>query len=411
MKAFFSFLRENARWLGGGMLLTFFSTVGQTSFISLSAGHVREEYGLTHGGFGSLYMAATLLSALTLPRLGQIVDRHSVGRVTLFIVPMLAFAACLMAFSRNLFFLFVAIYLLRLFGQGMMTHNAYTAIARWFAAQRGRALSVVVLGHNAGDALFPICFVTLAGIIGWRNGWLAAAAALVLVALPLTVLLVSVNRERRHTDPSPRVVDARDWTRAEVLRDPVFYLAMLGVMAPGFIVTTIFFHQVYLVEIRGWSLELFASSFIVSAAVNTAFTLVSGQLIDKFSGISLLPIVLLPLGLACFVLGGLDAQWSVFAFMALLGISNGLSTTLFGAVWPEIYGLGHLGSIRALVVSAIVFASAAGPGLTGFLIDAGISYPAQIIVMGFYCLAISVLMIHVSRKVRLRNGIALAAQA
>lgn len=411
MKAFFSFLRENARWLGGGMLLTFFSTVGQTSFISLSAGHIREEYGLTHGGFGSLYMAATLLSAMTLPRLGQIVDRHSVGRVTLFIVPMLAFAACLMAFSRNLFFLFVAIYLLRLFGQGMMTHNAYTAIARWFAAQRGRALSVVVLGHNAGDALFPICFVTLAGIIGWRNGWLAAAAALVFIALPLTFLLVSVNRERRNTDPSPRIVDARDWTRAEVLRDPIFYLAMLGVMAPGFIVTTIFFHQVYLVEIRGWSLELFASSFIVSALVNTAFTLVSGQLIDKFSGVSLLPIVLLPLGLACFVLGGFEAQWSVFAFMALLGISNGLSTTLFGAVWPEIYGLGHLGSIRALVVSAIVFASAAGPGLTGFLIDAGVSYPAQIVVMGFYCLAISVLMIHVSRKVRLRNSIAVAAQA
>ncbi|MEO9337851.1 MFS transporter [Mesorhizobium sp. SB112] len=411
MKAFFSFIRENARWLGGGMLLTFFSTVGQTSFISLSAGHIREEYGLTHGGFGSLYMAATLLSALTLPRLGQIVDRHSVGRVTLFIVPMLAFAACLMAFSQNLFFLFVAIYLLRLFGQGMMTHNAYTAIARWFAAQRGRALSVVVLGHNAGDALFPICFVTLAGIIGWRNGWLVAAAALVLVALPLTFLLVSVNRERRNTDPSPRIVDARDWTRAEVLRDPIFYLAMLGVMAPGFIVTTIFFNQVYLVEIRGWSLELFAASFIVSALVNTAFTLVSGQLIDRFSGVSLLPIVLLPLGLACFVLGGFEAQWSVFAFMALLGISNGLSTTLFGAVWPEIYGLGHLGSIRALVVSAMVFASAAGPGLTGFLIDAGVSYPAQIIVMGFYCLAISVLMIHVSRKVRLRNGIAVAAQA
>src|SRR5688572_27946361 len=124
---YLAFLRDNARWLAGGFLLTFFSTVGQTTFISLSAGHVRAEYGLSHGGFGAVYMLATLASALTLPRLGPIVDRYSPRTVALLVIPMLAMAATLMALSHHLTLLVLAIYLLRLFGQGMMVHTAYTA--------------------------------------------------------------------------------------------------------------------------------------------------------------------------------------------------------------------------------------------------------------------------------------------
>jgi MFS family permease len=401
--SFVKFLRENARWLAAGFLMTFFSIYGQTTFIALSAGDIREEYGLSHGDFGTLYMIATPASALTLPRLGQVVDRHSVVRVAMFVVPMLAVATIAMALSSHVVLLLVTVYLLRLFGQGMMVHTAYTGTARWFSAQRGRALSVIILGHNAGDALMPILFVTLAGVIGWRNGWLLAAATLLLVAMPLVYRLAAVNRTPRASDPVPRVSDARDWTRREVARDPYFYLLMLAVMAPSFIVTVIFFHQVYLVESRNWSMEAFAASFAVSAAVNTGFTLLSGQLIDRFSGVSLLPFVLLPLGAACAVLGAVEAQWSAFAFMALIGVSNGLSTTLFGAVWPEIYGLKNLGAVRALIVSFSVLASALGPGLTGYLIDLKVSYPMQIMAMGLYCVAVSMLMVPVSRRLAQRR--------
>ncbi|MEP0275539.1 MAG: MFS transporter, partial [Nitratireductor sp.] len=156
---FFTFLRDNARWLAGGFLLTFFSSFGQTFFISLSAGQIRAEYELSHGGFGTLYMGATLASALTLPKFGQIVDRYSAQKVALIIMPLLAAAALLMAVSSHIAVLAVSIYMLRLFGQGMMTHNAFTAMARWFSAQRGRAVSVVTLGHNVGEAVVPLLVV------------------------------------------------------------------------------------------------------------------------------------------------------------------------------------------------------------------------------------------------------------
>ena len=398
-----AFLRDNGRWIAAAFVLTFFSTIGQTSFIGGSAGHIRSEYGLTNGQWGLVYMIGTLASALTLPYLGAIVDRLTVRRVALIVVPMLAVATVLMALSAHLVLLVLTIYLLRLFGQGMFPHIAYTATARWFTAQRGKALSLVILGHNAGEAVLITGFVALSAAVGWRMGWLVLAAAVVLIALPLVLWLASVERVPSATEVNPRVVDARDWTRAEVLRDPIFYISMLGFMAPGFIVTVIFFHQVYLVELRGWSLGVFASAFIVWAGFNSLATLLTGYLIDRFSGLSVIPFVLLPLGLATLLLGLLDAEWTPFVVMALLGASSGAVTTTLGSVLPEVYGLKHLGAIRAMIVATSVFATAAGPGITGYLIDIGVGYPAQLVAMGLYCFPVSLVMAFVARRVRARN--------
>jgi len=142
-----SFLRNNARWLFGGFLLAFFSSFGQTFFISLSGGAIREEYGLSNGDWGLLYMVATLGSALTLPFLGRIVDHITVAKTILIITPALALAVFAMGLSQSIILLVVILYCLRLFGQGMMTHTSMTAMGRWYSANRGRAVSIAVIGH------------------------------------------------------------------------------------------------------------------------------------------------------------------------------------------------------------------------------------------------------------------------
>lgn len=397
------FLRANARWIGGGLLLTFFASFGQTFFIALSAGDIRAAYGLSHGQFGSLYMFATLASALTLPWLGRIVDWYPTRTVVFIIVPALAVACAAMYLNGSIVFLALVIYGLRLFGQGMMTQTAFTATARWFVGNRGRAISLVTLGHNVGEAVFPTVFVVVSSLVGWRTSWGFAAVCLLVVTLPAAAILIKGERRPLASDPQdPRPV-TRDWTRAQVMRDPLFYLLLLGVLAPGFIGTTIFFHQVYLVELRGWSLELFAASFALMSLLTIVFALIAGYLIDRFSAIRLLPGFLLPLSVACLLLGGFEQQWAAFAFMALLGVSYGITSTLFGALWPELYGLKHLGSVRAVVVALMVFSTAVGPGITGYLIDLGVSYPAQILAMGAYCLAATALMAIVSRVAAARS--------
>ena len=189
-----------------------------------------------------------------------------------------------------------------------------------------------------------------------------------------------------------------------MIRDPLFWASLSGVLAPAFIGTTIFFHQVYLSELRGWPPSVFAASFAIMSSMTILFALIAGQLVDRFSATRLLPIFLVPLSLSCFVLASTDAPWGAYVFMALMGVSYGFSSTLFGSLWPELYGARHLGGIRSLIVAFMVFATAMGPGLTGALIDAGVSYSSQIAAMGLYCVAISTVLIQVSRKALMRRA-------
>ena len=399
---FTRFWSTNARWLGGGMLLTFFSSIGQTFFIASFAGDIRADFDLTHGGFGLIYMLATLGSAATLVLLGRVADERAVVKVAGGLIILLAASAILMATARNVVILLIAIYFLRLFGQGMMTHTAMVAMGRWFVIERGRAVSITTTGHQLGEGILPLLIVSLLAMTSWRNAWLLAAVALLLIALPLSYLWLRVPRtpSRQDRDNQER---GRQWTRAEVLRDAPFWIVCTGVLAPAFIGTAVFFPQVHLGELKGWAPGVIASSFAVMSVTSVVVGLVTGQLIDRFSARLLLPFFLLPLACGCVVLSLAQNPLSMSFFMFLLGCSYGVSNAVFGAIWPEVYGTRHLGAVRSVVSAAMVFASALGPGLTGWLIDLGIGFEWQLLVMSAYCVVTMMVLFPVSRTLRQRQ--------
>ena len=191
------FIQSNFRWIAGGFVLTFFSSFGQTYFISSSISEWRAAFDLSHGEFGRLYMFATLASALCLPFIGRMVDYVSAHRMIAFVIPVLAGATLMAGFASSVLVLTIAIFLLRLFGQGMMTHMALTATGRWFVAARGRAVSLVVLGHQGGEATLPLAFSVIAIGYGYQAGWFAGALALMLIGLPFAFWAYRVPREDR----------------------------------------------------------------------------------------------------------------------------------------------------------------------------------------------------------------------
>ena len=407
-----AFLQANARWLAGGFLLTFFSSFGQTFFISIWSAEIRAEFGLTHGGFGALYMGATLASAATLPFLGRLVDATTIRRFGVAVMLALAGCAALMGLASGLAGLALAIYGLRLFGQGLMTHTAMTAMGRWFTRTRGRAVALATVGLQVGEALLPSVFVALAAVMTWRQTWLIAAAAVLLVALPAVSALNRRERVPGDADGGDEPAIGRSWTRAEVLADPLFWLLALGIMVPPFTGTSIFFHQNYLIELNGWRPAVYYGAFSLMALTTTLFAILAGFAVDRFGAARLLPVFFVPLGMACAVLGLFSAEWAAIVFMVLLGVSYGISSTLFGALWPEAYGTAHLGAIRSVVVALMVFMTAAGPGVTGLLIDAGLPFPSQLRALALYCFAVTGLMAYVGarltkrRRVELREALA-----
>lgn len=398
-----SFLRDNGRWIAGGFVLTFFSSFGQTFFIGLSGEELRAKFDLTDGEFGGIYMIATICSALTLPFLGRILDHMPGWKVARSVIPALAFACLLIAFAPNMLLLVVALYMLRLFGQGMLTHTAFTEIGRWFVASRGRATSLIVPGHQVGEALLPIAFTIITLSFGWRAGWMIGAGLLLCLALPAIIWLWRIERTPQNEEEEARDRLGPDKTTAQVLADPYFYALLTGVLAPPFIGTTIFFHQDYLIELRGYTPLSFAAAFPVMAITTMVFSLISGNLIDRFGAIRLLPFYLIPLALASLTAALLTPIWGIYAFMFLVGVSYGFTATLIGALWPEVYGIRNLGSVRSVAIAAMVAATAIGPGLTGFFIDRGVTLPTQMIYMSGWCVLASIVLGFTAPRLLRRN--------
>ncbi|MEK9861225.1 MAG: MFS transporter, partial [Alphaproteobacteria bacterium] len=117
-----SFFKSQWQFLLFGFLLAFFSSPGQTFFISLFSGVIRDELNLSHGDFGTIYAMGTLASAATLIPLGRLVDTIKLRVIALAIIIGLTAAALHFSFVHSVITLGFGIYLLRLSGQGMMTH-------------------------------------------------------------------------------------------------------------------------------------------------------------------------------------------------------------------------------------------------------------------------------------------------
>lgn len=376
--AYLRFVATHRRLLAFGFLLTFFSSLGQTFMIALSGGEIRAAFGLTNGGFGGIYSAATLSSALCLPWAGRWIDRVALPRYAIAVCLGLAAACLLMAASAHVAVLAMALFGLRLCGQGLMTHTAMTGLARGAGAGRGKAVSIGALGFSAGEVVFPPLIVLAMTAIGWRATW-AVLAALLLAVGPAAVRLLlrgDAGRDGGGGGRPSAMASPAGITTAGVLRDPRFLLLLPALVTPAFVVTGVSFHQVALVEARGWSLAWFASSIAGFALATIVSSLAAGPAADRLGAQRLAPVLLLPLTAGVLALGFGRGEGAALAFMVLAGLTAGTNSVVINAVWVDLYGAASLGMTRSLAASLMVVSSAASPVLFGVLLDLGVSFEA-----------------------------------
>jgi len=376
------------------MLLTFSSLPGQTIFIAQFNPALRGEFDLSHGQFGLIYTLATLGSSVLLAAIGGLTDRFPIHRLVPVALGGLALTGVAMANVPHVAVLVLILFGLRFFGQGLTSLIAMTSMARWFNRYRGRALALAQLGFPAGESALPILITLSIAAIGWRQSWLLAAVILIAVMLPLVLLLWRHAPDGRRakksgaTNPDGReqakTTGAR-WTRGQVMRDPLFLLAIPGFLGPPAIGTLFIFHQAHLSTVKGWDPAVFAAFFPVLSGFSVLFAVVSGILIDRRGAWRIVPLILIPEGLGCLVIGSFDSFWTIPLFFALFGATNGMSSPVVGALWTELYGNAHIGAVRALATSMFVFASAVGPGIAGMLIDGGVELGPQAFAYAAFC--------------------------
>ena len=373
-----AFLRANAAFLLTGALLTLTSSFGQTFFISVFAGQIMESFSLTDGEWGLIYSAGTTASAVVMVWAGVLTDRFRVRTLGALVLVGLAGACLFMAFNPFAALLPLSIFLLRFTGQGMTSHIAVVAMARWFVASRGKALAIASGGFALGEALLPMIFVWAMTLTDWRNLWIVAAL-FILSMVPLMQRLLRQERTPQSLAEGDVAtgMGGRHWTRGQMLRHPLFWFVLPSVLGPSAFITAMFFQQVHLAEVKGWSHVSLVALFPLYTIIATLFMLVTGWALDRFGTARLMPFYQLPMALGFLVMSQASGLWAAALGFGLLAMSVGANGTLPSAFWAEFYGTRHLGGIKSIATAAMVLGSAIGPAISGLLIDRGISFPDQ----------------------------------
>lgn len=366
----FNFIYKNLNLLFFGFLIAFASGFGQTFFISLFSQDFRDTFELTNTEFGSLYSIATVLSAITIIWAGKLIDTVSLRKYTLAIILGLALTCLMASFVFNVFFLFLVIYFLRLFGQGLMGHTSRTTMARYFNTNRGKALAISGFGFSVGEIIYPAAVVFLLLTIGWRLTWFSSSIFILIFFGIFFYFIFKINNFKKENNRDEKIdLSEISWRRRDILKDFKFYMYLPLSLLMSFTVTGFLFHQVYIAEIKSWTLINLAQGFIFYAVSGITGSIISGILIDKLTGRKLIPFHLLPILAIFIVMLFSDHVYVLYLYMAGLGLSNGFTENISNSLWAEMYGVKNLGSIKALLTFFGIMASASSPFLYGIILD------------------------------------------
>ena len=379
-------LSLNKKVIFFGFIFTFFSSFGQSFFLGLFNAPIRNELGITHGEFGTIYATATICSSLLLIWVGKKIDDYNLLVYSFFVIVLLSISSLLFSFVSTIYFLAIGIFFMRFSGQGLMSHTSTTAISRFFEKSRGKALSTIWFGLSTAEFILPTLITYLLVIFSWRTIW-QGIAFLIIILLPIiifyTVKTIKLDSRENNYDDLKKT-NIKNWKRRQVVKDFKFYIISLNMLAGPWIITGIFVYQSFISEEKLWSSFAIPKAFMVYSLTSIFSLILSGILVDKFTSRKLIPIINIPLLFSMITLYSIQSEFSAYIFLGLIGISNGLANVLGSSTWAEIYGVKYIGSIKALTTALMVFSTAFGTALFGILIDQGFSIENIALISGIY---------------------------
>ncbi len=383
-----------------GFIFTFFSSFGQSFFLGLFNSSIRDALSITHGQFGTIYASATLLSSLVIIWVGKKIDDIDVFKFGTFVTLLLSFSCYFFSKVSSVTLLFIAIFLMRFSGQGLMSHTATTTISRYFTKSRGKALSTGWFGLSTAEFILPVFIIYLLTFMEWRSIWINISFVILLLPIISYLLIKNIKLDSREIDnnKNKRNIKIKNWKRIEVIKDYRFYIVCANMLAMPWIATGIFVYQSFILSSKNWGPYVIAQSFMAYSILSVITLFIAGFLIDKFSSRKLLIYMNLPFLLSLFLIIVFDNPIVSFLFLGLIGISNGLANVLGSSTWAEVYGVKHIGSIKALTTALMVFSTAFGTAVFGLLIDKGFSIEQISMISGTYIFLALIALFFVRNK-------------
>ncbi len=367
--------------VGVAGLAIFASGPGQSHTFSVFIEEISRDLDVSSTSIATAYGLATLGAALLLPYMGRLVDRHGARRMMGLIVLCLGGACLFFGAAANLLWLGIAFALLRFFGQGSMMLGSANLMAQWFDRRRGFAVSMMALGFGVSMAVHPPLSQHLIETVGWREAWFWLGVSTWLMMLPPVVLLIVNRPEDIGTTPDGRaqpenrlqpddITDqATGLTRADALREPVFYILASGCFAISMLVTTLHFYQVSILTHHGLDGDAAAGIFVVSAFSMIACMPAVGFMFDRFPTRFVFASGLLVTTGCLTGITFVTDNGSAIVYAVFFGLNNAFGMTIFGYIWPRYFGRRHIGAIQGTGQLIGIVGASLGPLPVGLAFD------------------------------------------
>jgi MFS family permease len=354
---------------------TFFSGMGQTFFISIFIPFFLIDFHLSRTEFSLIYAAATLSAAFSLPKLGALIDKIDLKKYSLSVGLLLSLASTLAALSFHWSFLALSLFLLRLSGQGLMSQISAVVIARSFASNRGKAMSITNLGYPLSELLIPALTTLFITPLGWRFGFIAMAILSITFFPWLNSLIFHKNpqlRQSQHqSEKAPQQIQA---STSSVKSSMGFWLLIPASVTPPFLITAYFILQSFLGEhLIGWQFTHLAFALTFFALFRGIGSLAIGYFIDRYSARKLFNFYLIPLFIGTLSALFLPVWQAGILLFSGCGLTAGIGGNIKSSTLAELYGQKNLGSIRSLLATALISSTAISPLLGSYLLDLGVA--------------------------------------
>lgn len=347
--------------LAGAVVVQVMTAPGQTVGVSVFVDHLIEDLDLTRSSVSTAYLIGTLAGAVSMTATGRFIDRNGVRRAVG--VFGLGFAVVLAAMSGVTGFVTLALGFAgtRALGQGALTLTASTSVAVSFDRRRGTAMGILSGAGGALMSLVPLAATGLIAGVGWRLAWVALAAGVCAVLMPLAASQLFTHRGITAQERSTVASQNDGWTAEEARRTRAFWVMAAAVCLGALISTALAFHHIALLTARGLSPAEAAANFLPQTVAGAAAALITGRMADHVSERVLLPGALGVLAVAPILVQHVNPGLSAITYGVVLGTGMTSIRAVEATVLPRWFGIAHIGEIRGTTMAATVGGSALGP--------------------------------------------------
>jgi hypothetical protein len=372
---------------------------GRTQGLGLITEPMLADLRLDRVTYATINLWATLIGAAICLPIGRVFDAVGLRGTTFGLTLLLA--AVVWGMSRvegGAWTLFALVLATRALGQSALSIASITTVGKSFGRNAGLPMGVysVLL-----SVFFMLAFVAVGGSVrttGWRTAWAQVAIGLLVVAAPAVAFL----REPA-TTTAEATAPADGATLGEALRTPAFWIFAAATALFGLVSSGLGLFNEHVLAERGFPQAIYVTFLAATAIVALVGQFGCGWLTRHWPMPRLLAIAMGIYGAALAALPFVTAPSQLWIVAAMLGISGGMITVLFFAVWGHAFGQAHLGRIQGAAQMLTVLASAIGPLIFAKGFELTGSYTPAL-----WVLAPSVLAVGLS-ALRLRLPLAAAA--